>query len=454
MIGWLHVTKIAFPSTSSYGRWFRRVVCDRAWSVDPMGYIVRQLISMINRIYCGTLTCPSQRLQQDGRAFLFACNSTKSFGQGVLLISTMTIKYFTVDQQIGLFVAAIFSSTISLLGSSLILRYICRNYKAVRRAGHSGRRRGGAQAGSNSSPTYLRIMFAMSCFDIIYSINLIMQPLLVDVSTTTGFPKYDFPIGNMASCTAVGTFHQIRFGGFIYYGMLSFYYLLTVRMGKSQEWMAKRAEPVMHTIAIGFPLITSLTGVILDAYSYLDLYLGCWVANYPKTCQFPDSELDCSAIPGYIFGGIPFFVFIPSLIINNILVYCHVRKIYRTQIPSRSTSSPGSGTLSTAQLMAAARSQESFALSNSSLQQSREFGTLQQSREFGAADSANVSSLTITGTMDGGLAQTKRLQQVATQATLYVAAAFLTYLPLIFSELVLTTILEFYLEWQYRLFRK
>ena len=99
--------------------------------------------------------------------------------------------------------------------------------------------------------------------------------------------------------------------------------------------------------------------------------------------------------------------------------------------------------------MAAARSQESFALSNSTPGQSREFAAATTT-----AGASNVSSLTITGAMDGGQAQTKRLQQVATQATLYVAAAFLTYLPLIISELVLTVILGMYKSWQYRLFRK
>ena len=48
--------------------------------------------------------------------------------------------------------------------------------------------------------------------------------------------------------------------------------------------------------------------------------------------------------------------------------------------------------------------------------------------------------------------QKKRIQEVATQTTLYVVVAFITYMPLIINELVLTVILNYYAQWQSQLF--
>ena len=287
--------------------------------------------------------------------------------------------YVNKQQQATLIALSVISSSLSIAGSFVILRCTVRNYKESCRLHRSGGRKTTANA---FAPTYMRIMFAMSCFDIIYSLNLVFQPLAV----------YGYPLsfGNVASCTAVGSIHQMGFAGFMYYGMLSFYFLLTIRKGKSQEWVAKKAEPFMHTIAIGFPLITSITGVIIDCYAWLDLFVGCWVANYPKGCQYPSNPLQCSTLPGYLFGGVPFAVLIPSLTVNNTLVFLHVRKVYKSSPSTLAGSSRGS----------------------------------------------------LGGAMDDQ--QKKRIRQVGTQATLYVAAAFLTYMPLIINELVLTVILGLY----------
>ena len=307
-------------------------------------------------------------------------------------------------QHIGLIVAAVSSSTLSILGSILILRFVKSDYAASRRrqTARRGRRRAARNNDSNNgpvstfSPTYLRLMFCMSCFDVLYSVNLILQPVLVDQH---GRYSHLAVVGNQATCSALGAFHQLGFGGISYYVMLSFYYLFTVRLGKSQDWVAKRAEPFMHIFALGFPVITSVTGLIVDCFSYLDLYVGCWVANYPKGCQYPTGP-PCSIIPGIFFGAIPYSVAILCLIVNNILVYLYVRKIYR-RAP-----------------------------------------TIQSSR-FTLESQSEVSSTRGAAAIDEK--QRQRIRQVGTQSTLYVMAALVTYLPIVIAELILTVFFDMYI---------
>ena len=50
--------------------------------------------------------------------------------------------------------------------------------------------------------------------------------------------------------------------------------------------------------------------------------------------------------------------------------------------------------------------------------------------------------------------QKKRIQEVGTQTTLYVIAAFLTYMPLAINHGILTGIMGLTAKWQARLFRK
>ena len=180
--------------------------------------------------------------------------------------------YLNTQQNIVILALTTVSSILSITGSLLILRFI--KDGTYREAVTAQRGRG---PGSAYTPTYLRIMAAMSFFDVFYSTNWILQPIISDSA------DYDnLLVGNQATCNFTGFMTQLGFASFIYYGFLSFYYLFTVRWGKSQRWMSQRAEPWMHVIAIGFPTITAIAGLIIDCYSYIDLMLACWVANWPK----------------------------------------------------------------------------------------------------------------------------------------------------------------------------
>lgn len=202
------------------------------------------------------------------------------------------------------FVPAFFS----IIGSSLILHSI----KA-----QSQRARGGRNHGALG--TYERIILAMSVYDVVASVVYVLQPFL-----TPGriWPTYT---GNATTCRVMGTIFQVSSSAMIYYGMLSYYYLLTIRFKITPRTMANQIEPCMHIFAIGWPLVCGIAGAIMDWYDELSLFPGCWIDNYPKGCS--GGSCKSPAIAWATTGWIA-VVIIVSLCINNTVISLHVRKSY------------------------------------------------------------------------------------------------------------------------------
>lgn len=205
-------------------------------------------------------------------------------------------------QEIALSLMYIFSSLLSLIGSSTIV------YKVL-----SNRR---------NATTYDRLMLGLSTSDIIGSIGYSLYPFLG--------PKEKSPrvwaFGTDASCSAVGFLTQMGFSAALYNGFLSFYYLFTVRYGMNRMIFARRYEPSIHVIAIIFSVITATLGAAKGYFSEVQVGLGCWVNDYPRGCYD-----DClSEEIGWVYGGAPIFFALLSLIVNNTLVYLHVRHVFRT----------------------------------------------------------------------------------------------------------------------------
>jgi len=174
---------------------------------------------------------------------------------------------------------------------------------------------------SHKSP-YKRILLALSVSDILSSVTIALQAFLVPRETSYRV----WAIGNDASCCAVGALLQLGFSAFWYNCMLSFYYLLTVRFGIRDESIEARIEPWMHLVSIGYPLTTSISGVIMGVYNELDVGLGCWVSDYPEGCDTDDTH-DCrSPFIGMMFAGYPFFVILICIAVNNIMIFAFVRK--------------------------------------------------------------------------------------------------------------------------------
>lgn len=144
----------------------------------------------------------------------------------------------------------IFSSSLSVIGSSLILMAVTRR--------------------KNRGP-YERLMFGMSVCDIFSTLNFATQTFLTPRGT------WALSLGNDTSCVVGGIFFQAgMFTSMIYYNMLAIFFLLTIRYSVSQEFIEKRLEFWMHAISLAWPIGTSIAGIFVEHFAPLNLYQGCW----------------------------------------------------------------------------------------------------------------------------------------------------------------------------------
>lgn len=210
-------------------------------------------------------------------------------------------------QDISLSVLSIFSSTLSITGSLLILRYI--------HGGSNSDLRGGPVVSHYS--TYDRLLSCMSCADLLFSLVHASQVFMTPRGT------WAWSQGSEVTCNLAGLFQQMTLTNLMYYGCLSYYFLLTIKFNLSRDHMKRRVEPVMHSLAVGWPLVTGVTVASFNVNGPKDLSQWCWVDNYPKGC----SGDECSSnLIGWIVGGVPLVMVVVSLPINNFLIYNHIRR--------------------------------------------------------------------------------------------------------------------------------
>lgn len=206
-------------------------------------------------------------------------------------------------QEMALSLLPIPSSILSIIGSSIIIHLV---YKASQRG------------------PYMRILFGMSICDLITSLAWAIQGFVMPAATS----QRVWAFGNDASCTAIGFLTQFAFSGFLYYGMLSYYYVLTIRWGVRDAKFSKYVEPWMHVISVGYPLITASVGAAMGFFHENELGIGCWINDYPRNCGFDPTEtgMKCkSPLIGWIMGGSVILFILASIIVTNTIIYLHVR---------------------------------------------------------------------------------------------------------------------------------
>lgn len=191
------------------------------------------------------------------------------------------------------------SGSLSVLGSSMIVYMVIKNPRKT---------------------PYKRILLGLSLCDIFASITFAIQPFLLPSDTS----QRAWASGTEASCSFLGFLTQVAFSGIWYNGMLSYYYLLTVRFGVKTATFASRFEPGVHILCLGYNFGTAIVGYAMGFYSEMELGQGCWIAEYPKDCE---ATGNCSgATIGWIYGGLPTVFMFVSILINNIIIYCYVRR--------------------------------------------------------------------------------------------------------------------------------
>ena len=186
-----------------------------------------------------------------------------------------------------------------------------------------------------------------SICDIITSVNYMIGPFLLP--NETSFRIWSF--GTKKTCTISGAIAQFGFSSYCYYSIISIYFILTVKYGISQAVINKYyIEHLMHSIAIGVPLIGSILGIIYDQYYETDLAYFCWISNrktqcsdYVETYGIGDDDfvtttvIDASNTPddscivetevgelSWFTAFIPVMICLFVIIICNVMIFLHV----------------------------------------------------------------------------------------------------------------------------------
>mmetsp|Transcript_25475 Transcript_25475/g.60268 ORF Transcript_25475/g.60268 Transcript_25475/m.60268 type:complete len:237 (-) Transcript_25475:309-1019(-) len=119
---------------------------------------------------------------------------------------------------------------------------------------------------------------------------------------------------------------QLALSAILYNGMLSVYFLLTARFRWSNRRISRTVEPLMHIVAIRFPLLTASVGAFMDIFAEPALGLGCFINyGYGVTGEDVDGGRDLFRI-GWVFVGIPRFVAGTLIIVNNIVIWRFVKQ--------------------------------------------------------------------------------------------------------------------------------
>ena len=207
-------------------------------------------------------------------------------------------------QQQLLAILGIVSATISLMGSSILIR------KAL-------------MAQRRQNVTYHRLLIGLSVMDIFHDIAWGLQPFLIPASDDRVWSY-----GSTGTCSAVGFFVQLGSSVVLYNGALAMYFLVTIVFGVSDKKVVQY-EPWLHVVPLGYALITATVGVSIGLYSSLLLGSFCWIGEYPKGCE-DDEETECiSTIIGWIFGGVPVIGTSMFLVVANTVIYSKVRRTTR-----------------------------------------------------------------------------------------------------------------------------
>ena len=176
---------------------------------------------------------------------------------------------------------------------------------------------------SHKRTVYRRLLLGMSLCDVCMSVFAPLQAFLLPRETS----QRVWAVGNDATCSMMGFMSQFSFAILIYSTILSFYFLMTVRYGMREEKIAK-FEPYLHLFAIGYPFITATIGVAKDMFREVELSPMCWVTDYPENCGDDPGETGepCKGeLIAWIFGGLLIFPTLICLVVNNSLIYRHVR---------------------------------------------------------------------------------------------------------------------------------
>lgn len=197
---------------------------------------------------------------------------------------------------------------------------------------------------------YRRIIFGLSCADILSSLGFMTGPMLVPrdekgVNWTIGGPS-----GTIGTCEMNGFI--LTLGGTaapMYMCALCIYYLCKVNYSMSDRVFARKVEKPMHFFIIGWSFIGTLVALITDNINSVPGGDTCYISSSPVKCEI-DPLVECergkhSATYAMIISYVPnIFSFLGiSICMGRIACKVHhmgrLSTVYhRRYIPSQSSS--------------------------------------------------------------------------------------------------------------------
>ena len=109
---------------------------------------------------------------------------------------------------------------------------------------------------------YQGLMTSLSFCNILSSLTVATGAFMYPSATSNQV----WAFGNGTSCIANGFFGQFGTSALLYNGMLSYFFLLRLRFEHHVNAITVKFEPIMHILALGFPLVTAFLGLFMDAY--------------------------------------------------------------------------------------------------------------------------------------------------------------------------------------------
>jgi len=257
-----------------------------------------------------------------------------------------------------------------------------------------------------------RLIFGLSVSDAISSIANVLIPSMM--------PEGVLASGNQTTCEAVA--FSLHFGGIaspLYTLALCIYYLHVIQYNTRDRDFAKRIEPWLHCISIGFPLLGAIVNLAMGMFN--NNGFTCWISSQPPRCAtIPDAVGECirganAEAYKWIFAGMPgtvsFVGIIYVMVVISWTVIQQERRNARHRFQVRQT---GEGDRNTRRTSISAH----LRMRRSSIVNLFSTGI----RESGDNDN------TQTYATRGVAASQRRVRNTVTQSLLYIAAFIITYI--------------------------
>jgi len=145
--------------------------------------------------------------------------------------------------------------------------------------------------GRRLSSTYGRLVFGMSCMDIMQSLAYCLSTLPSPKDTNARWPSY----GTTLTCSIQGWFlFTGGIGTTIYYCSLCIYYVLMIaKRDITESTIKNKVEPILHFIPLMYSITTGIFLGVTKHFNYAGMV--CWIAPLPLNClEFDEvDEVEC-----------------------------------------------------------------------------------------------------------------------------------------------------------------